>query len=251
MAYNASREAPVSAGGNFYLADYGIKVENSADMAFVWQPKMWHGTTFPEAKAFEESPQLGFSICISNPMVSEKLVKAFNREGTGIATSEKDEDGSNSDTEDEDCDSAGEGEILKSSIHCTTLVPVKPFMISRSTNRKKVTPGQTKKSKGLKCTARASPGSIGAGREAARMKHGGSGLRSLDLNRGVKELYSAGTDEDDTGSFMEAGTVKSHSDSVEVIESAHEIVRGHKRTLDRTTVCGKQTRASAKRPKGL
>jgi hypothetical protein len=36
-----------TAGDNFYLAEYGILVEQASDSCVAWQPKHAHGTTLP------------------------------------------------------------------------------------------------------------------------------------------------------------------------------------------------------------
>jgi hypothetical protein len=65
LAWTTSRLQDPSSGGNFYVADYGIKVEASTDMMVAWRGKHFHGTTLPDvdpSKLETDFQQLGLSI---------------------------------------------------------------------------------------------------------------------------------------------------------------------------------------------
>ncbi|KAF8427522.1 hypothetical protein EV426DRAFT_529857 [Tirmania nivea] len=56
-----------SCGGNFFFADYGIRVQMTSDTSIGWQPKQVHGTSLMEkGEGFE---QVGLSIGISKRCV--------------------------------------------------------------------------------------------------------------------------------------------------------------------------------------
>ena len=48
ISFTCESTAPVSAGGNFYLAQYGILVEAAPNTLVAWKVRDWHGTTLPE-----------------------------------------------------------------------------------------------------------------------------------------------------------------------------------------------------------
>ena len=53
---------PLLSGGNFYLADYGVRVQSAIDTSICWEPEMQHGTSLMErGEGFE---QIGMSIGI-------------------------------------------------------------------------------------------------------------------------------------------------------------------------------------------
>ena len=41
----ASCKEGIKTGGNFFLADYGIRVKNTEDTAIVWEPRKAYGTS--------------------------------------------------------------------------------------------------------------------------------------------------------------------------------------------------------------
>ncbi|KAA8911564.1 hypothetical protein FN846DRAFT_935578 [Sphaerosporella brunnea] len=47
LAWTTSRQHSPEMAVNFYIADYGIKVEVSTDMIVVWRGEDFHGTTLP------------------------------------------------------------------------------------------------------------------------------------------------------------------------------------------------------------
>jgi hypothetical protein len=48
IAWNTHRSGSKH-GGNFFVADYGLRVENSTDMVFAWQGEILHGTSLPDS----------------------------------------------------------------------------------------------------------------------------------------------------------------------------------------------------------
>jgi hypothetical protein len=47
VAWTTMREPELdaTAGGHFFICNYGVKVEAAADSVVVWNPKSWHGTS--------------------------------------------------------------------------------------------------------------------------------------------------------------------------------------------------------------
>ncbi|KAA8892791.1 hypothetical protein FN846DRAFT_1009128 [Sphaerosporella brunnea] len=75
LAWTISRLQDPSSGGNFYVADYGIKVEASTDMMVAWKGAHFHGTTLPDvdpSKLDTDFQQLGLSIATGG-----RLLKAL------------------------------------------------------------------------------------------------------------------------------------------------------------------------------
>ena len=42
---DTATEDPVSSGGNFFFADYGVRVQNAKDTGISWEPQKAHGTS--------------------------------------------------------------------------------------------------------------------------------------------------------------------------------------------------------------
>ncbi|TFK62819.1 hypothetical protein BDN72DRAFT_739065, partial [Pluteus cervinus] len=40
-----TRDAPISSGGNFFVSEYGIRIEQEANTVIVWKPRHYHGTS--------------------------------------------------------------------------------------------------------------------------------------------------------------------------------------------------------------
>ena len=62
-------------GGDFYISDYGIKVEAAQNTVIVWRPQEWHGTTLPQQDpSISQRPefsQAGISLVTSAGVVQE------------------------------------------------------------------------------------------------------------------------------------------------------------------------------------
>ena len=68
FAWTTSRQNEVHEGGEFFIADYAIKVGPSADTLVVWKGKDYHGTTLPHCDPQHLNAgfhQVGLSITIS------------------------------------------------------------------------------------------------------------------------------------------------------------------------------------------
>lgn len=71
----------VASGGNFFLADYGVRVQAATDTSIVWEPKKAHGTSLMERG--DGFLQTGLSIGISKRLASvwEKYRNGVYTEG--------------------------------------------------------------------------------------------------------------------------------------------------------------------------
>ncbi|KAI0740299.1 hypothetical protein C8Q76DRAFT_597863, partial [Earliella scabrosa] len=45
ISWTLTRTRGPAARGNFYLPQYGLKVESAANSLVAWRPRMWHGTS--------------------------------------------------------------------------------------------------------------------------------------------------------------------------------------------------------------
>jgi hypothetical protein len=82
IAWTTERSNPVSEGGHFYVASYGVRVHASTDMMVVWRGLDWHGTTLPKvepSKLDDQFCQLGLGITVSRRILS--LLEKYKQEG--------------------------------------------------------------------------------------------------------------------------------------------------------------------------
>lgn len=63
-----SQSESVNCGGNFFLADYGVRVQAARDTSIVWEPRNAHGTSLMEKD--ERFLQTGLSMGISKRLAS-------------------------------------------------------------------------------------------------------------------------------------------------------------------------------------
>ena len=73
FAWTTSRQNEIHEGGEFFIADYAIKVQPSADTLVVWRGKDYHGTTLPHCDPQQlntDFHQVGLSITISGRVKS-------------------------------------------------------------------------------------------------------------------------------------------------------------------------------------
>ncbi|TFK60425.1 hypothetical protein BDN72DRAFT_779438, partial [Pluteus cervinus] len=77
MGWCLSKEHAPARGGNFYLANYGIRVEQAANTVIVWRPNEWHGTSLHEAE-FCERPEewVSVGLCI---VTSSRIRSAWEK----------------------------------------------------------------------------------------------------------------------------------------------------------------------------
>jgi hypothetical protein len=81
-AWTTSRKNDWKEGGEFYVADYAIKVESSANTMIVWRGKDFHGTTLPHCLPDElesKFQQIGLSIATSGRM--KKILEEASESG--------------------------------------------------------------------------------------------------------------------------------------------------------------------------
>ncbi|KAI0687881.1 hypothetical protein C8T65DRAFT_523062, partial [Cerioporus squamosus] len=50
------RSHDASAGGHFYIAEYGVKIINAADTLISWRPWQWHGTSLADYSPYAADP---------------------------------------------------------------------------------------------------------------------------------------------------------------------------------------------------
>ncbi|KAF7771017.1 hypothetical protein Agabi119p4_6991 [Agaricus bisporus var. burnettii] len=86
--------ASVDAGGHFYLAEYGIRIQAAANTIIAWKPKDWHGTSlflFDSGNVKKEFHQRGLSFVTSIRI--PKLIAALKKDkSTGVEDELGDED---------------------------------------------------------------------------------------------------------------------------------------------------------------
>lgn len=69
LSWTLHRSHGSEAGGNFYIASYGLKIEGTADTKLAWRPIDWHGTSLGDHEPDDPSPafqQLGISFVTSS-----------------------------------------------------------------------------------------------------------------------------------------------------------------------------------------
>jgi hypothetical protein len=69
FAWTVSRSHGNSAGGHFYIACYGIRVESAPNTLVAWMPNDSHGTTLQACRPADDDPsfyQKGLSFVTSN-----------------------------------------------------------------------------------------------------------------------------------------------------------------------------------------
>jgi hypothetical protein len=81
VAWNTHRSHGAEHGGNFFVADYGIKVENAPNTVFVWQGTKLHGTSLPRVRPGDLGTD--FRQCGLAFAMSRQLGKLLERFGTG------------------------------------------------------------------------------------------------------------------------------------------------------------------------
>ena len=107
FAWTTSRQNEVHEGGDFFIVDYRIKVEPSADTMVVWRGKDYHGTTLPHCVPQQLNTnfhQVGLSITISGRVrklfemmenqqgnIRDEIEKAFEEGMAMISESDYDE----------------------------------------------------------------------------------------------------------------------------------------------------------------
>ncbi|KAA8892670.1 hypothetical protein FN846DRAFT_756704, partial [Sphaerosporella brunnea] len=64
-------------GGHFFVADYGIKMENTTNTVFVWQGEKQHGTTLPRVRPGDL--ETNFRQCGLDFTMSHQLRKLLQR----------------------------------------------------------------------------------------------------------------------------------------------------------------------------
>ena len=86
FAWTTSRLNKVQEGGEFFIADYSVKIEPSSDTMVVWRGRDYHGTTLPHCdpgRLNTDFHQIGMSITISG-----RVTKVFEEmEKGGIKSS--------------------------------------------------------------------------------------------------------------------------------------------------------------------
>jgi hypothetical protein len=85
VAWNTYRSHDAGHGANFFVADYGIKVENAPNTVFAWQGTILHGTSLPNVRPGDLGTD--FRQCGLAFAMSRQLGKLLERFGTGPSTS--------------------------------------------------------------------------------------------------------------------------------------------------------------------
>ncbi|TFK60762.1 hypothetical protein BDN72DRAFT_778991, partial [Pluteus cervinus] len=56
ISWTLARSDPPTAGGNFFISQYGIRVEQAPNTVVVWMPKQPHGTSLQHLDPFDKEP---------------------------------------------------------------------------------------------------------------------------------------------------------------------------------------------------
>lgn len=67
-------------GGHFFIADYGIRIKQSADSVVVWKPTDFHGTTLSVKGPTDESDSHQIGMSIVTPVRLVKLWEKYQQE---------------------------------------------------------------------------------------------------------------------------------------------------------------------------
>jgi hypothetical protein len=73
MAWTTDRTAGSEAGGHFFHAAYGVRIQGAANTLTIWEPRSHHGTSLQNVDPLDKSPsfhQTGMSIVTSNTIKS-------------------------------------------------------------------------------------------------------------------------------------------------------------------------------------
>jgi hypothetical protein len=73
MAWTTNRNAGSEAGGHFFHAAYGVRIQGAANTLTIWEPRTHHGTSLQDVDPLDKSPifcQTGMSIVTSNKIKS-------------------------------------------------------------------------------------------------------------------------------------------------------------------------------------
>jgi hypothetical protein len=71
ISYTTSRSVGVEAGGNFYIASYGIRLPGRADQLVGWRGEDYHGTTLAQCEPLDTNPkfnQSGLAFILSSEL---------------------------------------------------------------------------------------------------------------------------------------------------------------------------------------
>jgi hypothetical protein len=77
MAWTTNRNRGSEAGGHFFHAAYGVRIQGAANTLTIWEPRTHHGTSLQDVDPLDKSPpfrQTGMSIVTSN-----KIKSAWNK----------------------------------------------------------------------------------------------------------------------------------------------------------------------------
>lgn len=83
LSWTLHRSHGPEAGGNFYIASYGIKIAAAADTIIAWRPLDWHGTSLGNHDPADPDPafqQLGISF-----VTSSRVATVFSRYSAAFA----------------------------------------------------------------------------------------------------------------------------------------------------------------------
>ncbi|GLB45835.1 hypothetical protein LshimejAT787_3200060 [Lyophyllum shimeji] len=73
LAWTLSCNKGPDAGGNFFMAKYGLRIEAAANALVFWMPREWHGTSLLDHSPYDAAPdfiQRGAAIVTPNRIVS-------------------------------------------------------------------------------------------------------------------------------------------------------------------------------------
>ncbi len=85
--WTIQRTANMPAGCHFYLAGYGIRIQQASNSLIAWQPKDEHGSSLPDCNPAEMDPnfcQRGVAFVTSN-----RLGSAWEKLHSGLFTKQQ------------------------------------------------------------------------------------------------------------------------------------------------------------------
>lgn len=92
MSWTTIRESSHrgNAGGNFFIADYGIKVCAARDTVIVWEPTGWHGTGLAHCDPGADNPRFyQAGLAIVTPVSLTNLWRRVQEGRTTVEAAEK------------------------------------------------------------------------------------------------------------------------------------------------------------------
>ena len=105
ISWTLTRSEGPNAGGNFYLPQYGVKVESAANSLVAWQPRMWHGTSLRDCdpeNIMASIREVGVSF-VTSPRLATRwkqyAASNYSREALEAMEHELGEDGYDTDVE--------------------------------------------------------------------------------------------------------------------------------------------------------